>query len=120
MGFLKAHGLALPQHLKGQPWHSLWVSSGKPPLPVFQSQWKLSREEVDIIKDLDVGSSIQHEYQWATTRFKKLSPRSVAEFYNQSFRVLDIPSQGAVADEIGSGPMVKEEWIRRVQLIYSL
>lgn len=120
-GFLQPHGLALPSLTNwypSQPWYSLWVSSGKPSLKLFQDQWKLSKNDVLSIQDLDTGSKIEHEWQWRTTKFRRLSAKGVANFWGKSFRELVIPTQGDVAMEVGSGPHVVPEWVKRVRNIY--
>lgn len=120
-GFLQPYGLALPSLTNwypSQPWYSLWVSSGKPSLKLFQDQWKLSKNDVLSIQDLDTGSKIEHEWQWRTTKFRRLSAKGVANFWGKSFRELVIPTQGDVAMEVGSGPHVVPEWVKRVRNIY--
>jgi hypothetical protein len=121
-GFLQPHGLVLPplsNWSSKYPWYSLWVSSGKPSLKLFQDQWKLSKDDVLSIQDLDTGSKIEYEWQWKTTKFRRLSARGVASFWNQSFRELDIPTQGEVALEVGSGPHVVPEWVKRIKAVYT-
>lgn len=121
-GFLQPHGLVLPllsNWSSKYPWYSLWVSSGKPSLKLFQDQWKLSKDEVLSIKDLETGASIEHEWQWRTSKFRRLHARDVAKFWGQSFRELDIPTQGEVALEVGSGAHVVPEWVKRVKEVYS-
>jgi tRNA nucleotidyltransferase/poly(A) polymerase len=130
-GFLQPHGLKLPNKdsfSQDYPWsldnkfllawYSLWVSSGKPSLKLFQEQWKLSKDEVLMIKDLELGASIELEWQWRTTKFRRLSALDVASFWGKSFRELVIPTQGDVAMEVGSGAHVIPEWMKRVRSIY--
>jgi hypothetical protein len=122
MGFLANHGLVLPprdRFMKGFHWFTLWESSGKPPLSSFQNDWKLTNVEVDIIKDLDTGSSLLEEYQWITTKFKRLDRKEVALYWGKSFRLLDVPTQSSVALQVGNGPQVMREWVKRVREIYS-
>jgi tRNA nucleotidyltransferase/poly(A) polymerase len=120
-GFLEAHGLSLPNPFSYSsiyPWYSLWVASGRPNLNTFQDDWKISKEDILIIKDLELGLKVEHEYQWVTTKFRRLSPEQVASYYNQSFRKLSVPTQGDIALEIGSGPRVLPVWVDRIKTIY--
>ena len=120
--FLNAHSLALPSKDSfslDYPWYCLWVSSEKPSLKSFQDQWKLSKNDVLSIQDLDTGSKIEYEWQWRTTKFRRLSARDVANYWGQSFRELHIPTQGDVAMEVGSGAHVVPEWIKRVKAVYT-
>lgn len=119
--FLSHYGLKLPSSSEWSskyPWYSLWVSSGKPDLRVFQSQWKVSKDVILSIKDLEIGKGIEHEWEWRTTEFRRLSALDVANHWNKHFRVLDIPTQGDVANEVGPGPHVMPEWVKRVRAVY--
>lgn len=121
-GFLSAHGLTLPNKdsfSQEHPWFSLWSASGKPDLRVFQTQWKLSKDVFLSIHDLEVGASIELEWEWRTSKFRRLHAKDVASFWGQSFRELHIPTQGEVALEVGSGAHVVPEWVRRVKEVYS-
>ena len=120
-GFLQAHGLSLPNpfsYSTQYPWYSLWVSSNRPNLNTFQNDWKLSKDDVLIIKDLELGLKIEQEYQWITTKFRRLSAEQVASYYGQSFRRLPIPTQGFIANLVGEGPHVVPVWMDRVKGIY--
>lgn len=120
MGFLAYHNIRRPVYAwyKDHPWYSLWVSAGKPVLSEFQSKWKLPKDTVLEIQDLVVGKTIQNEWQWRTTKFRRLSAETVAEFWGKSFRVLPIPTQGEVAAEVGAGPQVQQTWVCKVRQIY--
>lgn len=121
LGFFIAHNLYIPspsEWYPNYPWYSLWLSSDRPNIKTFQSDWKLPNEEVLIIQDLELGKDIKEEYEWRTTKFRRLSPSTVAAFWNTSFRNLDIPTQGEVALEVGEGPQVLREWRERVKNIY--
>jgi hypothetical protein len=121
-GFLSSHDLVLPDKQSfsiNYPWYSLWVASGRPNLNDFQKRWKLMKDEVLTIKDLELGLAIREEYQWLTTSFRRLKAEEVASFWGQSFRTLVIPTQGDIAREGIGGPKVKEEWIERVKDIYN-
>lgn len=121
-GFLSAHDLVLPEEHSFSityPWYSLWVASGRPNLNDFQKRWKLTKDEVLSIKDLELGLAISEEYQWMTTSFRRLRAEEVASFWGQSFRILVIPTQGDIAREGVKGPRVKEVWIEKVKDIYN-
>lgn len=102
-GFLETHGLSLPNpfsYSSTYPWYSLWIASNRPNLNNFQNDWKISKDDVLIIKDLELGLKVEHEYEWVTTKFRRLTAEEVANYYNQSFRKLDIPTQGDIALEV--------------------
>ena len=120
-GFLQSHGLSLPNPFRYSdkyPWYSLWVASGRPNLNNFQNDWKISKDDILIIKDLELGLEVKEEYQWVTTKFRRLSAEQVASYYEKEFRRLPIPTQGDVALEVGPGPHVVPVWVDRVKSIY--
>jgi hypothetical protein len=120
MGFLNHYGYRLPtvgEWYPQYPWYSLWAC-GCIDIREFQDEWRLSNTTALEIEDIVKGRTIVHEWQWVTTKFRRLSAKTVATFWGKSFRVLPIPTQGEVAAEVGAGPQVQEAWKDRVRHIY--
>jgi hypothetical protein len=120
MGFLTHYGYHLPNlgiWYPQYPWYSLWMCT-QLSIKGFQDEWRLPKSTALEIEDIVKGSSIQHEWQWITTKFRRLSAKTVAEFWGKSYRVLPIPTQGEVAAEVGAGPQVHQAWVCRVRQIY--
>lgn len=105
-----------------------WLNGTPSPVPLYLvggavrdlllGQPAKDRDEVLSIQDLEVGSKIEHEWEWRTSKFRRLHAKDVASFWNQSFRELHIPTQGEVALEVGSGAHVVPEWVKRVKEVY--
>lgn len=122
MGFLNHYGCSLPllyEWYPDYPWYSLWVSSGKPPLYEYQDKWRLPNTTILEIQDLMMGKFIENEWQWRTTKFRRLNAHTVATFWGKSFRVLDIPTQGDIAVMVGAGPQVHRVWKEMIRAIYA-
>lgn len=120
IGFLTQYGYRLPtleEWYPQYPWYSLWAC-GCIDIRKFQSEWRLPNTTALEIEDLVKGESIHSVWQWPTTKFRRLSAKTVAEFWGKSFRVLPIPTQGEVAAEVGAGPQVHQTWVCRVRQIY--
>lgn len=120
VGFLSHHNLSLPHLFKDhdKAWFYLWRSAGYPNMKVFKLRWKLTRRTVDICLDLQKGELLSDDWEWVTAKFKVLSAEEVATFWNKSFIRLSIPTQGDIANQIGSGPDVVSVWKDTVQRIY--
>jgi hypothetical protein len=121
MRFLEHHSISPPNSVDWYPkypWYSLWVYANKPPIKEFSNSWKLSKDTVLEITDLTVGKAIQNEWQWRTTKFRRLSAEEVAKFWGKSFRLLPIPTQSEVALQIEPGPHVQQVWKEQVVKIY--
>lgn len=119
-GFLTSHNLNLPSEYKDIPkaWFYLWEGCNFPDINQFQNKWKFSNESKDICIDIFKGMNLVEDWEWVTTKFKRLSAEEVAKHYNKSFIRLNIPTQGEIAKEIGPGPNVIPEWIKRVKEAY--
>jgi tRNA nucleotidyltransferase/poly(A) polymerase len=137
--FLNHYGLGLPTKTEFKSeyaWYYLWKSSNSfynsssnsnsdsfsnLDIQSFASNWKLSREEKNIIIDLDKGNQITQEYQWRTTKFKRVSAIEVAKLFNKSFRDLPIMTQGEFCQLNPSlkGKAILDNWILYVKRVYS-
>jgi tRNA nucleotidyltransferase/poly(A) polymerase len=123
--FLSTHDLVLPDQYEdnSKAWYYLWEASKKKnpdlTIKVFQKQWKFPNEVKDICIDLDNGKDLIEDWQWATTKFKRLTTEEVVLHWNKSFiRLEGLPTQGEIAMEIGAGPKVREVWVNRIKKIY--
>jgi hypothetical protein len=123
VGFLSAHNLVLPDQYKDndKAWFYLWEASKKNSIKKFQQQWKFCNEVKDVCVDLDNGRNLIEDWQWVTTKFKRLTAEEVASHWNKSFlRLNNLPTQGDIAAEIGPGPEVKTVWVEQIKKLYNV
>lgn len=122
VGFLDAHKLTLPPEYvdTSKAWFYLWEACNYPDMKSFQSQWKFPNDIKDVCIDLYNGRNLLEDWEWATTKFKRLTAEEVALHWNKSFiRLEGLPTQGEIAMEIGAGPNVRKVWVTRIKRIYN-
>lgn len=124
IGFLSANNLNF--YVEEEEYNSkyalfyLWQSSNLE-LKEFKNIWKISNTQYKLCRDLDIGKSINHEYEWVTTKFIFLSADEVASFYGTSFRKIEgIKTPAQIAEEgIYKGYQIMEAWKKLVRETYN-